>query len=609
MRLESLYIQNLLGIVSADLQLDTPVTVLAGANGAGKSSLRDAIALALTADLGRVHQKKDAPQLIHDGAESAVVELIDSDGDSYAVTISAKGKITDSQKGRETDPVFAYVLDAQRFARLDEKERRAFLFGLMDLKTDGKAITARLLAKGCDPKKVERIAPMLRSGFEAAHKDAKGKATEAKGAWRQLTGEAYGSEKAKTWQAGVPKINAEHLPTLQTELKHADAALATWNQTIGNLTATKTRRVTLAAKLPALDERAGLLARHRTKLATDEQVLKDLEADIARTAAAAGAGPRVGLVHKLADHMDLMLDHGERMGWFSDNGDRDVQQMARALVEAYEDEHGKLDATTGDPEAAARLPALRQAHATTTSAIANDRRDIDAAMAAAAEAASIREELKEPFDLKQLDDANAHVADIQAKRAATQQQLDTQAALKREADAAVAKTKEAAQHHADVQAWDAIGDALAPDGIPGEILGEALGPINDRLSQSALDTEWPRVEITADMQIRTGLHERPYSLLSESEQWRCDAMIAEAVSHISKVGLLVLDRFDVLDLQGRSQLLGWLDLLAENGEIHSALVFGTLKALPTNLPATTRAHWIADGRVGAAERREVAEAA
>ncbi|MDN6885454.1 recombinase RecF, partial [Variovorax sp. CAN2819] len=142
---------------------------------------------------------------------------------------------------------------------------------------------------------------------------------------------------------------------------------------------------------------------------------------------------------------------------------------------------------------------------------------------------------------------------------------------------------------------------LAPDGIPGQMLAEALEPINTRLQQSAVDAEWLRVGIDADMSITCMTPSggaRPYALLSESERWRVDAMVAEAISFQSGVKLLVLDRFDVLDAQGRGDLLAWLDVLAQNGEIETALLFGTLKALPSDLPATVAAEWINNGHVG-----------
>lgn len=123
-----------------------------------------------------------------------------------------------------------------------------------------------------------------------------------------------------------------------------------------------------------------------------------------------------------------------------------------------------------------------------------------------------------------------------------------------------------------------------------------MAPFNERLQQSAADTGWPQVVVHQDMRITYGM--RSYRLLCESEKWRCDAMLAEAVSHVSGLRLLLLDRFDVLDLPGRSDLIGWLDTLAANGEIDTAVVFGTLKALPSGLPDTVQTEWISAGNVG-----------
>ena len=600
MRISNIYCTNFLGIELVDLRLRAPVTLLCGANGAGKSSCRDAVALALTADLGRVSLKKDAPALIREGADLAVCEVKNADGDEWRVTINRSGKIHDSQAGRDPHPAMAYVLDAQRLAHLKDEERRAFLFGLMGLRTTGEAILQRLEKRGCDGAKVKQVAPLLRSGFDAGHKEAKGKATETKGMWRQLTGENYGSDKAKTWAAGVPAWNAANLPSLQTEIKHADEALSAWQQSIGKLQAEKARRVQLANQMPALQAHADRVERIRAKLATDEATLQDLDTRIAEAQAAAGGAPRVGLVHDLAEaiaHVLPIWPNAEQSaaGW---------QRMSDVLA-AYVREFGPVGAKTGNPEAAARLPALRQAHVTATSAVAHDRRDLDAAIGAGAQLASIEAELKQPFDTEALDKAQAAVAEISAQRAKSQAALDTQLALKREAEAADKKTAEALRHHIDVQQWDAIAEALSPDGIPAEILAEALDPVNDRLRLASEDTGWPQVVVHSDMRITAGL--RAYGLLSESEQWRVDAMLAEAVSHISGLHMLVLDRVDVLDLPARGELLGWLDVLADAGEIATALLFATLKAAPTGLAPSTRAFWIENGV--AVQQVEMAEAA
>lgn len=54
----------------------------------------------------------------------------------------------------------------------------------------------------------------------------------------------------------------------------------------------------------------------------------------------------------------------------------------------------------------------------------------------------------------------------------------------------------------------------------------------------------------------------------------------------------------------RADALEWLDQLAADEEIDTALVFGTLKALPGGLPETIEAHWIDGGVVG--QMREAA---
>lgn len=597
MRIDSIHITDFLGVQSVDLGDLSPVVLLCGANAAGKSSIRDAVALALTADLGRVSLKKDAGQLVRSGAQAAVCRVTDADGDEHQVIIKAGGQITDSHKGRDVDPALAFAFDGQRFARLEADARRSFLFGMMAVKTDAKEVTARLLARRLDKERVDRIVPLLRSGFAAAETEAKRKVTEARGAWKAVTGEAYGSEKAKGWKATVPAYDAAELKRLGTEVEHADVAIGSWQQQVGKLQAEEQRRQGLRAKLPALAEHAARVKQIQAKAAVDEQNLQQAEQDLERAVAAAGAGPRVGLVHDLA--------HALRDTLFFVGKDHQFRAAWAAPLAAYEAEHGPIDAAaTGNPEAQARLPALRQALELMNRAVAHNARDLAAAQASKAEHERITAELAEVFDAAALAEAREQIDALQTKRAAAVKGLDALRSIKALADAAEEKTKRAAEHAADVLAWDAIAEQLSPSGIPGDLLREALGPIQERLAQHAADTGWPQVRIHDDMRITAG--DRDYRLLSESERWRCDAVLAEAIVHLSGCRLLVLDRMDVLDLRGRGELLGWLDTLADLGEIDTALVFATLKAQPTQLPAHCAAHWIDGGICADLEQAQAA---
>ena len=156
-------------------------------------------------------------------------------------------------------------------------------------------------------------------------------------------------------------------------------------------------------------------------------------------------------------------------------------------------------------------------------------------------------------------------------------------------------TARAAGHFADATEWTAIADALAPDGIPAELLAQALKPINLALRRASLKTGWRQPTIDADMTIRA--EGRMYPLHSVSEQWRIDAMIAAAIAELSGVKVLLLDGFDVLELADREKLLLWLDELAQAGAINTALINATLKAAPTGLPASITPLWIENGEL------------
>ena len=565
MKIHAIQTSNFLGAQAVDVKLTKPVALFAGKNYAGKSSLQEAVRMALTGESVRVDLKKDYGALVTDGQEAGFVEVI-TDDQSYSIVLPAgKGVHSDNAALR-------YVLDAQRFASMPSDFRRAFLFGLMGLRTDGAAVKDRLTARGCDGKKVEHIAPFLRAGFDAGQKEAQGKAREAKASWKTTTGgEAYGSVKAASYRATKPEVDTGKLEPARADLVKIEDEIEADTNRLGDLQGRARQATEQRAKLADLREKAGKFARIQEKLNKDEVELKNWEQKVADTRTKAEgtkaetcACPECGAV--LVWRNDELLP-------------RDVEK-------------------TADPEAVAKLPEYENALRLMQSAVTNGKRDLAAADAAA-------RALRELEDGVLVDAAgDEEIATLKARidtlkhdkknQEAGIRMLEDSVRLASEADA---KTSRAAALHQDVQQWDAIADALAPDGIPGEMLAEALGPINERLTMSSNTSEWSRIGIDADMTI-TAEGNRPYALLSESEKWRADAMIAEAIAHLSGIRLLVLDRFDVLDIKGREDLLYWLDAMAEDGEIDTALVFGTLKALPAQLPDTVAAFWIENGVTG-----------
>ncbi len=74
-------------------------------------------------------------------------------------------------------------------------------------------------------------------------------------------------------------------------------------------------------------------------------------------------------------------------------------------------------------------------------------------------------------------------------------------------------------------------------------------------------------------------------------------MLTAVIGQVSKLRILMLDRFDVLDIPSRGQLIRWLMHMADEGHIDQALVFGTMK--PADRQATNHItwHWLERGEL------------
>ncbi|MDO5653627.1 MAG: hypothetical protein Q4G39_05940 [Brachymonas sp.] len=100
-------------------------------------------------------------------------------------------------------------------------------------------------------------------------------------------------------------------------------------------------------------------------------------------------------------------------------------------------------------------------------------------------------------------------------------------------------------------------------------------------------------------EVRRRIIERRYHKVA------CPASFLEKIDAITP---LLRSGFDAAhkeaQAKARDEKAAWLDILAQNGEIDTALIFGTLKALPEKLPQTIAAHWLENGVV--AQFREAA---
>lgn len=578
MRLNHLFIENFQGLRLANLDLHAPITLVAGPNGAGKSSLQEAINLALGGQ-ARVALKKDYKQLITDGQDKAQIIVSHDDVASSYTLPAGKGDHTTATG----DEYLPYVLRPATFAALDDKARRKMLFALTKSSSKPQVVVDKLLAKGADAGKVDKIKPLLLSGFAAAQDQAKAYTSESRGAWKATTGENYGSEKAEGWivtipalPEGAPEVTQDDLAQAQADHAKAVEEIGKGDQHLGGLHARRDAAATHETRKAQLQETFSQLERRKAKLEATNKELEGWKSKVSEAEVQVQAYNGESPCECPSCHVKL--------------------KVVGRLVELFK---GKTADAAKLATAQADLKKANEAYSLLARTQVNDQKAVTEAEQAGRDLAALDKSAGEPVTdamLKRVEDAiqvqrklrdTAH-----AKVEAMRERLDLIAT-------ATQKAADAAGHHADLKAWTLIADLLAPDGIPGEILAGALKPFNDSLAKGSQVAGWPLVQITADMAITAG--GRAYTLLSESERWRVDALLALAIAEHSGLRFLVLDRFDVLDpppLPARGQLFRLLMAANKAGTLDSAIVCGTLKEKPAKLPPEINAVWIENGIAG-----------
>ena len=593
MKINRLTIRDFLAISHVNLEPATPCTLIAGDNGQGKSSIAEAIRLALLGELSRgLKHKKDMAALVRDGAKKGVIE-IEGDGWNMSVTFP-DGRPKSNGKVPEGD-VLACCLTPSYYAAMSPNERRAFTLSLLGVSLSTDAIASKLVARGCQAGKVETLKPIIeRRGYQAAQEFAAGKASDARGEWKAHTGETYGSQKAEGWLPTVPTPPDGTVNGLQQQIDAIDAEVSGLNQQIGAANAAATTIDGLSRRIAEATETAKLHARRTDALNAAKKAL--VEAQEALSLARVRAEGGTTAAHWPCPECGTLL-----------------QQAGNALAP-----YSPPD-VVASPDAKAALPKLEAAVKLCETSVSNAERDVKCSN----DAAVLKTSLEEQLAAIPQDDVAVDVSGLRAKIAEKQDIRRTLVSHQqriRDAEAARLNAEQtrdlAAQAHRDVEQWVAIAEALQPDGIPGEILAEGIEPMNAALGyvhgvttdMAERSERWPLVQIAPDMSITYG--GRPYALCSESERYRADVMLALVIGSLSGLRFLLLDRVDVLSTRGRIALFLLLHQITAMAAASPTQVIaaGTFKAAPRGLPSSWTVRWITRGALDTTTTTE-AEAA
>lgn len=604
MHINQIDIDNFQGLRHAALAVSEPLVLISGGNGAGKSSLMDAIAIALTGQPRRVSLKKDMGKLVTEGKKKGAVSVLTPEGEFGIALPTGKGV----HMTEET--MLPFVLDASRFAALDGKDRRKLLFELTGASVNPNAIGQRLIDAGALPAMVEKVKPLLRSGFPAAADQAKNYASEARGAWKALTGETYGSDKADGWEPEQPdvQVTEEQITTAAEAMTALEQDLTDATETLGGHRRLAEQAAQQRERIAALSEAAAQRSPRQTALDQARADLDHWQKLLDETSAmATGTTPREGLIHDMAralSSFEEIIDNSE--GYRDDKGmitpwfNTRAADRLRPAMEQYRQEYGAEDDETEpkhDPaEVSKNISKFESIVKNLTGKVQDCQQQLDAAVAAAAKLEELQQSQATVPPADAIENAEQAIAELRQQRDAARARHEALS----EAFKAVAERQQvidsAAEYHAEVQAWVQITDQLLPTGIPSQILAEAIGPMNELLASLSSRAGWDQASINTDIEIEYA--GRLHGLLSESEKWRVDTLLAVAIAKLSGIGLVALDRFDVLEPASRPQALKLLIGATRDGTLGQAFMAGTMKAPMAKLPPGVQQVWVEDGFIG-----------
>ncbi|TSA08025.1 MAG: hypothetical protein D4R73_09215 [Deltaproteobacteria bacterium] len=601
MKISALSIRNFLALESLDMGLSgAPIHIIAGINESGKSSVRDAVQWALTGQARGLKTHEAQAAFIKDGAKAAEVTI--TWGDKEVTSRKKTPKTPASVTGPVPDDqvMMSILADPLTFLSMPDDERRRILFRVIPgLQPRRDEIRARLIVslKGftgaLTPQMDSDILNLANIGEQKGFKDAETEAITRRRIAKRTRDDAQMEEpETQATIGGVLRI----LPDIQT----AD----------------------VEAGLSVLTVERDKLQQKRGKVEAQADKLPELEKELAALEANPAEAPDPGEVEKYGKALEINRGILERL------------QEKVAGMTAGQDPKAFPDIC---PVYSVECPSSRKVAVKGTKP-----QDVDPAVLKKT-MADLQEQEKEvgliETDLKVAQDAQAAydnyykqgqaLADKIAKLKEQQEQIQDTAVIdvqliamdvrmaigyelldavrnfwrkKEAAEAAVAKIAEAEK---EITLYDALAKALAPDGIPSQLIAEALGPFNERLhfASSYLFPEhesYP-LTLTKDLEVQRDIL---YPCLSKSARYRAGICFQYVLATLAGARLLMIDEADILDPVNRAQLIDFL--LAVRQDFDTVLVFATSDhADPSPVPEI-RVWWLENGHIEQVNEKKAA---
>ena len=534
-----------------------PAAILAGGNGAGKSSVLYAAAAALSGKTMPVPGmlKKDAGDLVYDGEKIAAV-VVGFDKKNYArVTWPEAERYTEGEPPRASEHSAFGLLETPGAHMLDWPVEKRADFLTRVLKADPtKDDLARDMADlpyvagdadASAAKAAEAAETMWRmieaDSWDGVLGELKNRSTSNKTLWAEAAGERWGIKKSESW---LPEgYELAHLndagPDIKKEITEATAAV---EALIGAEAVDAARLETATLEAVNLDNLRPALQLQRDRKAAAEDNIAALEEDRNKV------GPR-------SNDGGIPCPHcGEKIALVKPN---DATTKIEKAVEI----------------AATEINKNTKSYSGFTKKIADERGILldaesqEKDLSGAVESAERAERL--------IESARSSDEDGAAK---LEQARELQAHLIALRDA-VARHDKANQLHAAIKLNLALQEIIAPEGLRRKILSRALAAFNDNCIKPLTEkAKIAPIQIDGKLDVLYGT--RTYALRSYSEKRLVKAILSLALAPLLGDSIVLVDGGDYFDADGRIALLrahrasGVALLVAMTGEP------GDIKAIP-----------------------------
>ena len=158
-------------------------------------------------------------------------------------------------------------------------------------------------------------------------------------------------------------------------------------------------------------------------------------------------------------------------------------------------------------------------------------------------------------------------------------------------DATQVKIEEAETKH---EHYDKLCDLLSPSGIPGELVAEKLEVLNTRLKEHS-EMMGVSIQFLNDLSL-VQADKKQLWVLGGAEQARVRMAVAEAISHVTGVGLVLLDELNISVASDAASVRVWLTEIAKEG-IQIVACAATNSENPPNIKkgGPVKIFWVSNG--------------